>query len=123
MKEKKKPDTVSALEFARGDIFFRLTYEGIRGWRLRISPTPEMNYIPATESLARFLGEDKLPEPEELFTEDRLTVREQRGSRVELAPGRTGMKFISKDGRVITEIISVSLSDGRLVIEGSLDAT
>ena len=108
-------------DFSRDGLCFRLSYEGMRGWRLKISAFSDMNYLSASESLARFLGEPSTGEAEDIITADGLEVSESCGSRVILSASGTAMKFISPEGRVITEILSVSLRDGDLVIEGALE--
>ncbi len=120
MKEKMVPDTVRALEFARGGLYFRLTYEGVCGWRLRISRDPDMRYIPASESLARFLGEPTLNTGEDIRTFDGLTVSAPDRSSVKLSPLGTSMKFISQFGMSVIEITSISLTDGTIKIVGKL---
>lgn len=108
-------------DFSRDGLCFSLSYEGMRGWRLKISALSDMNYLSASESLARFLGEPSTGEAEDIITADGLEVIESCGSRVILSASGTAMKFISPEGRVITEILSVSLRDGDLVIEGALE--
>jgi len=111
---------MKCFDFSRDGLYFSLSYEGVRGWRLRISTDPDMSHTSATESLARFLGEPSTDRAEDMLTADGLAVSESGGSRVEISPLGTSMKFIAPSGKTVIELLSVSLRGGNLVLEGAL---
>ena len=108
------------LEFSRDGVFLKLTYEGVYGWHLRISPGADAEHISASEALARFMGESVTPRTEEMLTADGLSINAADGSRAELSPCDTKISFISKDGGLVCEILSVTISEGRIRIVGRL---
>ena len=112
--------SVTSLEFWRDSVFFKLSYEGVCGWHLRISPSADTEHISASEALARFMGESVTPRTEEMLTADGLSISAADGSRAELPPCDTKISFVSKDGGVICEILSVTISDGRIRMVGRL---
>lgn len=114
---------MKCFDFSRDGLYFSLSYEGVRGWRLRISTDPDMSHTPATESLARFLGEPSTDRAEDMLTADGLTVSESGGSRVEISPLGTSMKFIAPSGKTVIELLSVSLRGGNLLLEGGRTVT
>ena len=119
--------TEKALYFSNASgLYFRLTHEGICGWRLLASKRARIfDTNGAAQMLAKFLDE-KLPGSSKKLSyiekKNSLTVSEKNGTKVILSLGKKfSLKFCTKDGDVITELIDISTDGTATVMKGFLE--
>ena len=103
---------------------FRLTYEGVNGWRLQTSKKSTFDSNGAAQALAHFMGEKIKGSAKALtYTEKKntLTVSEKGGTSVVLSLGKKfSVAFCDKNGKVITELIDFVQNGERLTMKGTL---
>ena len=118
--------TERALYFANeSGLYFRLTYEGVNGWRLLASRRSRaFDTNGAAQMLARFLDEKVKGSAKALSYKQKktsLTVTEKGGTQAILSLGKKGMlKFCTAKGDVVTEITDISLVGNETVMKGAL---
>lgn len=122
-------NTSRALYFQmHGGISARLTYEGIKGWRLQANTINDVTFAHpgASQSLSSFLGEPHKDCTEELTViKEKNTLRAicRQGSSVELSLSPPfSLKTVSKDGRIKTELCAIFANETGLTMESILEA-
>ncbi|MBQ8310068.1 MAG: hypothetical protein IJX80_03535, partial [Clostridia bacterium] len=118
--------SAKALTFSNAQgISFRLSFEGVNGWRLQTSKTGKFDNLGAAQALARFMNEPVKDCAQKItITEgkDAVTLTEKKGTSVVLSLGKEfSLKFCAKDGKVISELTDVAYNEkDRLVMKGTL---
>jgi len=120
--------TEKALYFSNAEgLHFRLSHEGINGWRLQTSKKARsFDSNGAAQALANFMNEKMKGSAKKLsYVEKKntLTVKEKNGTKVIVSLGKKfSLKFCTAEGKVITEVTSVAYENDRLIMRGSLEA-
>ena len=118
--------TDKALYFCNAEgVYFRLTHEGVNGWRLLTSKKARsFDTNGAAQTLARFMNERIKGSAKRLsYVEKKntLTVKETNGTKVIISLGKKfSLKFCSADGTVVSEVTSVAYENGALFMRGAL---
>ena len=118
--------TEKAVYFANAKgLYFRLSHEGINGWRLLASKKARsFDTNGASQMLARYLEEKPKGSAKRLSYKQRkntLTVIEKNGTSVVISLGkRFSLKFCTKAGDVITELTDIYLDGNETVMRGVL---
>ena len=117
--------TQKALYFSNAKgLNFRLTHEGVNGWRLQTSKKATFDGNGAAQMLASFLGEKIKGSAKTLsYVEKKntLTVIEKSGTSVVISLGkRFSIAFCDKTGSVITELTDFVTDGEKTVMKGTL---
>ncbi|MBQ9796478.1 MAG: glycoside hydrolase family 31 protein [Clostridia bacterium] len=118
--------SAKALQFSNAEgICFRLTFEGVNGWRLQTSKDGKFDHLGAAQALARFMNEEVKDCAQKITVnadKDTVTVTEKKGTSAVLSLGKDfSLKFCAANGKVISELTSVAYNEkGRLVMKGTL---
>ena len=108
------------------DTLFRLTWEGVNGWRLQASALNDGSFcdVGASQSLSLYMGERIGGAPQSLemsADEDRVTVRAHDGTAASLfLKGDFALAFLDASGRELSRICALSLKDGGVTVKGTL---
>ncbi len=121
----KMRQTKKALYFCNAaGVCFRLTYEGLCGWRLQTSKTFKFDSDGAAQMLSKFLGEKIKGTPKALFYSQKkntLNVTEKNGTCVVISLGKKfSIAFCDKGGNVISEITDVVIDGQKTWMKGTL---
>ena len=107
-------------------IFFRLTNEGVCGWRLQASAANDGSFDPigASQSMARFMDEEIKGVAGALTVtagEDAILVKAGDGTVARLATkGAFDLSFLNANGKVLCEVTKLTLAEGRVLVSGRL---
>ena len=106
-------------------LFFRLSFEGVNGWRLQTSKDGKFDNLGAAQALARFMNEPVKDCAQKLCVDagkDAVVITEKKGTYAVLSLGKEfSLKFCAKDGKVISEVTDVAYNEkDRLVMKGTL---
>jgi len=120
-----KRKTSKAVYFNNGTgLNFRLTFEGVNGWRLQTSTKATFDSYGAAQALANFMGEKVKGSAKALTYNEKkstLTVCEKGGTKVVLSLGKKlSIAFCDKSGKVITELTGFAQNGEALSMKGTL---
>lgn len=118
----------TALYFRNGDgILFRLTNEGINGWRLQANAANDGSFfdIGASQALTCYMGEEVKGSANALklnVCDNCIDAFAIDGTCATLSLGETfALRFQDSAGRVLTEFHSISMSDGKVKLCADLE--
>ncbi len=105
-------------------LYFRLTFEGVNGWRMQTSKNGKFDSMGVAQALARFMNEKIKVGAQRVAVnvkKDKITLTEKKGTYAVLSLKEDfSLKFCSKDGAVINEVTSVNYDNGSLFMKGAL---
>ena len=107
-------------------ISFRLTFEGIHGWRLQSSKNGKFDDMGACQMLAQFMNEKLAGKAQKLTVvanKNSVTLTEKKGTQAVLSLGKEfSLQFCTPEGKVITEVTDIAYVGKRTVVKGTLEA-
>ena len=119
--------SAKALKFKNAaGISFRLTFEGIHGWRLQSSKNAKFDDMGACQMLSQFMNEEIKKGAQKLTIvadKNTVTVTEKKGTKVVLSLDKNfSLQFVTSEGKVITELTDIAYEGKRTVVKGTLEA-
>ena len=118
--------SAKALQFCNAEgLFFRLSFEGVGGWRLQTSKDGKFDNLGAAQAMARFMNEKMKVSAQALTvkaTKNEVVLTEKKGTQAILSLGKEfSLKFCTKEGKVVNELTSFFYDDkGALMMTGTL---
>ena len=118
--------TAKALYFTVGDVYARLSCEGVKGWRLVANADGDFNKLGASQALAMYMDEDYSDCSKEIDVKadnGSVTLACKCGSKAVLSLGKEfSLKFHSPEGKVMSDVTALVLENDRMTIKGALEA-
>ena len=119
--------SAKALTFVNAaGISFRLTFEGIHGWRLQSSNNGKFDDMGACQMLAQFMGEQLGGKAQKLTVvanKNSVTLTEKKGTCAVLSLGKAfSLQFCTPAGKVITELTDIAYVGKRTIVKGTLES-
>ena len=118
--------SAKALTFVNAaGISFRLTFEGIHGWRLQSSKNGKFDDMGACQMLAQFMNEQLKGKAQKLTivaNKNAVTLTEKKGTKAVLSLGKEfSLQFCTPEGKVITELTDIAYVGKRTIVKGTLE--